>query len=882
MPARNELPSPAAERRQCGAPSSGDREKWLRVKAVFLDALERPESERSAFVAKACGDDAGMRDDIISLLASAEAAESFCETPAAGVLGLGVLAQPRPAPRLEPKTRLGTYEISSFLSAGGMGEVYRARHTVLDRQVAIKIVNAHLSDEVAKRRLIREARHASSLSHPNICTIYEVGEADGMPFIVMEFVDGRPLNEIVRAALPVLEESLRYGMQVAEALEHAHQHGVVHRDLKSSNIVVDTKGRPIVLDFGLAKRLHRPTGDRPGDSTLTGLDALAGTLSHMAPEVLRGDPADARSDVWSLGVLLFELTTGDLPFNGRTPFETTSAILNGPPRWTGVNVPLALRLVIERCLAKDPDARYQRASEVRDALDVIARGRVWLLVGRLLVFARRRSLRRSGGAALFVLALIIAGPGLRERLGRLPSGSISTLAFLPLENATGDPRLGYYADGLTDGLIEQIGATINVRILSRASAGRAGRSAKTPADLARLLGADAIIEGRLRRVSDRIAVDIRLIQPKRGRVLWSDTYERGASQVLALQADVLRGLAFAVRLTLQPGAADRLATIRAVSPEAYEAYLKGRYEWNKRTQQSLQLAVTHFTEALRLDPTYAPAHAALADCYNQIGTVMLGGGSPREFRPRAATEAISALQLDPYSAEAHAALGYVRHYDWQWTEAEQEFRRAIELNPSYPLARVWYANLLMSRRRTKEALEQIEMARRLDPFSMIVNSNVGWTLNYAGRSEDAIAHLTWTLKLDSTYVQARWRLAFALMSAGRYPEAHSQAERLIRLTDRSPPTVALLANISATMGKKDEARALLRELLVRARQGYVPPASVAGVFVTLGELDSALPWIARAFEERSNAIAYMALDSSAGPLQRDPRFQALVVRAGLK
>ncbi len=819
-----------------------------------------------------------MRDDVLSLLASAEAAKEFCETPAAKVLGIVDQDQPR----LAPGMRLGVYEISGFLAAGGMGQVYRARHTVLDRQVAIKIVNGQHSDEIAKRRLIREAQHASSLSHPHICTIYEVGEANGMPFIVMKFVDGRSLKDIVRADLPALEQSLRYGIQVADALHHAHEQGVVHRDLKSSNIVIDAQGRPIVLDFGLAKRLHRPTEDLRDDSTVTGFDALAGTLSHMAPEVLRGDRADARSDVWSLGVLLFELTSGELPFSGRTQFETTSAILNQPPRWTSVDIPLSLRLVVERCLAKNPNTRYQRASEVRDALDAIARRHAWLLIPELLVFGKRRSVVVIGGSVLLAVALLIAGLGLRERFGRLPIGSVSTLAFMPLENATGDPRLDYYADGLTDGLIEQIGATIKVRIISRTSAKRAERSTRSPADLARLLGADAIVEGRLRRVSDRMAVDVRLIQPNRGQVLWSDTYERGATQILALQADVLRGLALAVRLAMQPRAADRLATIRAVSPEAYEEYLKGRYEWNKRTQQSLQIAVNHFVTALELDPTYAPAHAALADCYNLLGTVMVGTGSPRNFRPRAAAEAINALRLDPYSAEAHAALGYVRHYDWQWSEAENEFKRAIELNPSYPLARVWYANFLMSRKRSKEALEQIEMARKLDPFSLIVNSNVGWTLNYVGRSQDAITHLTWTLQLDSTYIQARWRLAYALQSAGRYREAHSQAVQLITLTNRSPPAVALLASISAKLGRKDDARALLRELIVRARQEYVPPASISGVFEGLGEIDNAMPWIAQAFEERSNAIAYMNLDSSAGPLQRDPRFQAMVARAGLK
>ena len=861
---------------------SGELQRWVRVKAVFLEALERPEHERSDFVIRACVDDAELRDEVTSLLASERAAASFCETPAAGILGLGVVADPGSVSRLEPGTRLGAYEVTAFLSAGGMGEVYRARHTVLNRPVAIKTVSPRLADPIAKRRLIREAQHASVLNHPNICTIYEVGDAGGMPFVVMELVEGRPLSDMLHATAPALDDALAYGTQIADALEHAHQHGIVHRDLKSSNIVVDTNGRPIVLDFGLARRLPQEAGDAPGDSTVTAQGALAGTLSHMAPEVLLGGRADARSDVWSLGVLLYELTTGGLPFTGRTPFETSSAILSEPPRPMSSRVPLAVRLVIARCLVKDPDARYQRAGEVRAALDAILRRRAWPLIGRLLVAARRRTLYGVGAALVFLAVLLSAGPRVLAHLGDSTGGRISTLAFLPLENATEDPDVEYYAEGLTDALIGQLGAAADVRLMALGSASGPPGTTQTLAAAARTLGADAILAGRLRRASDRIAVDMHLIDAARGRVLWSDTYERSAAQVLALQADIIRALAAGVRLAVRPGATDRLTTVRAVNPEAYEAYLKGRYEWNKRTHASLDRAIAHFSTAIELDPTYAPAHAALADCYNQFGTVLLGTGSPREYRPRAAAAAIRALQIDPYSAEAHAALGYVRHYDWRWDEAEQEFRRAIELNPSYPLVRLWYANLLMSRGRMEEALEQVYVARNLDPFSLIVNANVGWVLIFAGRPTEAITHLKRTLDLDSTYTQARARLVGALMAAGRFAEARDQAERLVSLTERGPDALAALAEARAKTGDAEGARSVLNELLTRAARGYVPPASIAGVYVTLGDMDEAMRWLTRAFEERSNAIAYLVGSFADTPLWDDPRFRALLARAGLE
>lgn len=881
MSSLDQSPRASSGRTPEGGTSANELERWSRVKAVFLAALERPESERYDFVAGACVGEAELKDEVESLLASDEAAASFCETPAAGLLRVEALTAAEFAPRLAVGTRLGTYEISAFVAAGGMGEVYRARHTVLGREVAIKTVGAQISDDAAKRRLIREAQHASVLAHPNICAIYEVGEAGGLPFIVMEYVDGRPLSAMLREGVPPLRLSLEYGIQVAGALEHAHGHGIVHRDLKSSNVVIDAGGTAKVLDFGLARRLPGSAGRPSGQSTVTAGDALAGTLSHMAPEILRGERADARSDVWALGVLLYELVTGELPFQGRTPFETSSAIMGEPPRPMSRRVPLALRLVIERCLVKDPNGRYQRARAVLDSLDAIKRRRAWPIIGPLIVSARRRTLYGAAAAVLLVPTLMVAAARLRAEFEAGFVRRISTLALLPLENATGDPTADYYADGFTDALIGQLGAAADVRVLSRTSTARIARDATSLRDIGARLGADVVVQGALRRASERIALDLRLVRPSDGSVLWSESFERDARDVLALQADVVRALAVTIQLTLRPAARERLAAVRAVSPEVYEAYLKGRFEWNKRTRASLQLAIEHFNRAVELDPTYAPAHAALADCFNQLGTVMLGTGSPRTFRPRAAAEAIKALQIDPYSAEAHAALGFVWHYQWRWTDAERELRRAIELNPSYSLGRIWYANLLMSRSRMKEAVEQVFAARDVDPFSLIVNTNVGWILDRAGRHDDAVAHLRQTIAMDSDYVQGRWRLASALMSARRFSEALEHIRRVVVLTDSSPSALAGFATIYGRAGRRDEARAILAQLLDRSRHQYVPPASIAGVLTELGDVEAAVTWYEKAFAEGSNAIAYLDEPGTA-PLRHNPRFQSLRARAGLK
>jgi TolB-like protein/Tfp pilus assembly protein PilF len=853
-----------------------DVDSWKRAKAVFLEAIERPDAERRSLVAALCAGDEELRAEVESLLVNEDAASGFCETPAHALLAEAPVA----AERLPVGTRIGPYEIIGFIAAGGMGEVYRARHAMLGRIVALKTVSGTLDDPSARRRLIREAQHASTLAHPNICTIYEAGEVDDRPFIAMQYVEGRPLRDILHDGVPDLRVALDLGIQVADALIHAHGHGIVHRDLKSANVVVDAGGRATVLDFGLAKRVARL--EESEESTLTMAGGVAGTLSHMAPEVLLGGSADVRSDIWSLGVLLYELTSGTLPFTGRTPYETSSAIISEPPRPMGTRVPLAVRLVVERCLVKDADARYQCVSDIRSALDAIRRRHGWRLVGRLLLASRRRTVEVVAASVLAAPLLFVAGNRLRERVFRPVIPKVSTLAILPLTNATGDPRLGYYADGFAEALSAQLGALADVRIVSPRSAAHAASAATGRATIAAQLGANVLAEGTLRRASGRIELGVQLIDPVRDRVLWSESYERDASEVLVLQADVVRGLAQAVRLVMRPAAQDRLATVRAVRPAVYEAYLAGRYEWNQRTPASLQRAVAAFSRAVALDPTYAPAHAALADCYNQMATVMVGTGSPRTFRPRAAAEAIKALQLDPYSAEAHAALGYVRHYQWQWAEAESELRKAIDLNPSYSLARIWYANMLMSRGRMDEAVQQVFVARDLDPFSLVVNTNVGWVLNFAGRHKEAIAQLEHTLALDSNYVQANARLAGALGADGQYRASLERANRVVALTHRAAPSLGGLVGAQAAAGDRDEARATLRELIARSRVEYVPAWAIGSAYAALGDVDNGVAWATKAFAEGSNVVAYFAVDPETTALRRDPRFRRLMARAGLE
>jgi len=863
------------------------RDRFARAKAIFCDAVERAAGERAAFVAEVCGEDDGLRAEVESLLASDNQAGSFIERPAAALLGS---ADPSPErrPRLEPATTLGSYVIEGLLGSGGMGEVYQARDTRLKRRVAIKIVSAGQAAgetrDKARAALLREARHASALNHPCICTVFEIGEAPGpLTYLVMEHVEGETLAEkVVRSGPLQAPQVLCYGACIAGALDHAHRRGVLHRDLKSANVMIGPGRDSVkVLDFGLARWLPDAAELQASASFATDTMALAGTLNYMAPEVLLGGTADPRSDIWSLGILLFEMAAGRLPFKGQTGFETASTILRAEALWFPAGVPLGLRLVIGRCLAKDPAQRYQRAADVSAALEALqSRGRWRAIAGLALRRVHSASLARAAGLACAIIVLATGASSTRDVSGA-PLRTMRTVAVLPLEIAPAGSADRQFADGLTEALIGEIGETGVERVISRTTVMKFRGARKPLPDIARDLGVEAIVEGSVGRSDDFVRITMRLHDGATGRVVWSTNQERPLREVVALVAQVAKAVAGGMNHKMADEVGRRLSEVRAVDPEVYEAYLKGRYNWNERTEASLRRAVDYYQEAIRLDPTFAPAHAALADCYNQLGTVMVGTGSPARFRPLAAASVIKALQIDASLAEAHATLGYVRHYDLQWAEAEREFVQAIRLNPSYALAHIWYANLLAGRLRLKEAVREVEIGRDLDPYSLAVNTNVAWTLGYAGRRDEAIAQLRRTLELDPTYVQAHMRLGGMLAGAGRFDEAMAEAETTVKLMGGSPPSLAMLAEIDIHAGRRADGLALLNQLLRDSADHYVPPAIIADLYEALGDADATLAWLEKAYSERSNKIAYLAADSHA-LLRSDPRFDALLRRAGLE
>ena len=609
------------------------------MQAVFCEAIDREGPDRERFVSGACAGDEDLRQEVESLLRNDAEAGSFIEAPAVASPDAGASLAPggaacgRHGPRLSDGARLGPYEIVSFVDAGGMSEVYRARDVRLDRTVALKILHGPDGDATALARLVREARHASTLSHPNVCTIHDVSEAGGVPFIVMEYVEGRSLGDLIPPDGLPLAGLLGFALQVVSALEHAHARGIVHRDLKAANVVVGTDGCAKLLDFGLARRLPGGPVTVSGSTVEHGL--LAGTLSHMAPEVLLGRDADARSDLWALGVLLYQMAAGRLPFSGETPFATSQAILHDAPPPLPATVPLPLRMIVDGCLAKAPADRCQHASDVRSALEMLRDGRARRLTLRLLAApgghtARRRAASAAVAFAAVLLAAFAASTWVRSarRVARVP-----VIAILPFENVSGDASQGYFADGTTGALIAELGRIRSARVISLPSVAR-HRGAR-PERAGAALGADLVGAGTISHGGQRLRASMRLVETRTGRERWSESWDRDVRDVLVLQGEIVRGLASAAGLPIEEDAKRSLTALRAVQPEVYQAYLKGRDHWNRRTEVSLRQAVSDFEEALAIDPTFAPAHAALADCYNQLGTVLVGNGSPAEWRPKA-------------------------------------------------------------------------------------------------------------------------------------------------------------------------------------------------------------------------------------------------------
>jgi eukaryotic-like serine/threonine-protein kinase len=783
------------------------------------------------------------------------------------------------------------YRIVEKIGEGGMGVVYRAHDDRLNRDVALKFLPAELlNNENARALLIREARTASALNHPNICTIYDVGDQDGQNYIVMEFVKGRSLTEqIPENGLPA-DTVIRHGEQIADAMAHAHERGVIHRDLKSPNVIITSAGRVKVLDFGLAKHI---TPDEislktQSLSTLTSEGAIVGTMHYMAPELFRGESADARSDIWALGVILYEMVNGKRPFRGKTSYELSSVILHEDPPRLADNVPLGLRAVTEHCLAKDPQQRYQHASEVRAALEALRTNSAMIpasAIQRVPAPHRPRVARAlliwsAVLAVLLITALTWKLVGIKWRPSpAVNAASIHSLAVLPLENLTGDPKQDYFADGMGDSLITELSQIKKLRVISRTSVMQYKDKHESPAQIAQELGVDALVEGSVLRSGDRVRISAELVQPQTGQNLWAKSYERPVTDILALQSDVARDIVMQIQIQLTQPEQERLAKTRTVVTAAYDAYLQGNYYASKRTGEAVRQAVTEYRQAIQLDPTYAPSYAGLAAAltleadYTDVPT--------SQVLPEAEAAAVKALQLDDGLASAHAVLGFIRLYRLEWPSVLDEFERAIQLNPGDANNHHWYALALAAAGRNEKAISEMKLAQELDPRSLIINANLSWVLYLARKDDEAIVQAQKTIAMDTSFAVAHGYLGQAFLAQGENPKALQELQQALALSGNETSFKAELANAYAVAGRKPEALTILRDLLQMSSRQYVSPYSIALVYAGLGDRDEAFRWLDKAYEERSVRLINIAVHPRFAGLRDDPRFAVLVRRTGL-
>jgi serine/threonine-protein kinase len=758
-----------------------------------------------------------------------------------------------------------------------MGTVYRATDERLNRDLALKVLLTETQcDLTARARLVREARMASSLNHPHIAHVYEVGEDGDHLFIAMELVEGRTLSASIPAGGLPPDTLLRQALQITDALAHAHERGVIHRDLKSTNIMLTPDGWVKVLDFGLAKRLLEEGAEgETRDLSLTASGVVLGTPNHLPPEILRGEQADARSDIWSLGVVLYEMASGKLPFGGGSFAELSQSILVGEPTPLSGRVPIGIQAVIGRCLAKDPNQRYRQGSEVRAAIEA--------LIGASAPRGTRRASRLPWipvalvAAGLLAAAIAIGTGTVRNPfVGGADRPRFSSLAVLPLANLSGDPAQEYFADGMTEELITDLASIQTLKVISRTSIMRFKGSKEPLREIARSLDVDAIVEGSVQRAGDRVRITAQLIEASSDRHLWAKSFERDFRDVLALQSEVAREIAKEIQLQISPQASAR--SQRPIHPEAYELYLKGRFEWSKLTEAGVRKSIEYFERALALDPGDARYCSGLADAYVILVQVLSVMPTP-EGMAKVKEYARRALAADENSAEAHTSMAAALFFgDWDSREAERHLLRAIELNPSYSTAHLVYSAVLVTAGRIDEAVEQDRQAIARDPFSLIINWNAAGTLYLGRRYDEAMAQARHTMEvipgsslMESSMLRIHER-------RGEYEAALDLLEKSLPEKDGGKAQAARLRQAYVARGPAGYWQEVLNHTLGMAKTSPMPPIHMAFLYTHTGDYAKAIDYLERAYDEHSGDMLFVNVEPTFDPLRRDPRFQALMKR----
>ena len=753
--------------------------------------------------------------------------------------------------------KLGPYEILASIGAGGMGQVYRAQDSRLNRNVAIKV-----SGEQFSERFESEAKAIAALNHPNICQIYDVGPN----YLVMEYVDGRPIVDCEQPKALPPAEVLRLARQIAAALEAAHGKGIIHRDLKPANILATSGGVVKLLDFGLAKQSHGSlTEDETQTMGVTQVGTIMGTPAYMSPEQAEGKPADARSDIFSFGAVLYEMLAGRRAFSGGSSAATLGAIVHKNPE--ALNAPPALEAIVRKCLSKSPDGRFQTATDLRHALEgASTRG----IPGN-----RRRTIALTIAVSL----LVIGSAGVLIYLRGSKAG-IDSIAVLPLENRSNDPDADYISDGVTESINNSLARLPSLRVIPHSVASHYKGKAMDVQKVGDELGVQAVLTGDVAQRGDSFAIDIELDDVRNGKQLWGEQYRRRLTDLLAVQNEIAREVSQRLRSQLSAADQQKLTKGSTDNPEAYQLYLKGKYYTNKLSKDGFGKGIDYFNQAIALDPNYGLAYSGLAYNYiNQDDWFM----PPNEAAPKARDAARKALAIDDSDAGAHLSLAIETHwYEWNWAAAESEFRRAIELSPNNSEALGYYSWFLAPMGRKDEALGLAKRSLQADPLSSMANLFVGSVLVFTRQWDPAIEQLRSAIELDPTFWFDHCFLGRAYEQKGRLPEAIAEFQRALDLEKDNAETWSSLGHAYALSGNRTEAQKMLDHLKELSAHTWVAPYNIAVIYAGLGEKDQAFAWLDRAYKDRSYYLAvYLTTDARMDSLRSDPRFGELQRRVGL-